>query len=130
MEGCSVVTKRDAQWQAGRGYLGGSARPAPGEPRQKVLRAIDMQTGKFVWELPQSGRGDSWGGTLATESGLVFLCDDSGTFMALDAKAGKILWQFPANQLWKASPMAFQFDGKEYIAVAAGQNILAFGLVN
>jgi alcohol dehydrogenase (cytochrome c) len=129
MEGCSLVTKRDAEWQAGRGYMGGSARPAPGETRQKVLRAIDLQTGKFVWELPETGRGDSWGGTLATATGLVFLCDDSGTFMAVGAKAGKVLWQFPINQLWKASPMTYQFDGKEYIAVAAGQNILAFGLI-
>jgi len=130
LEACSVVTKRDAaEWQAGRGYMGGSARPLPGESRQKVLRAIDIQTGKFVWEVPQSGRGDSWGGTLATASGLVFLGDDSGTFMAIDAKGGKVLWQFPSNQLWKASPMVYRFDGKEYIAVAAGQNILAFGLV-
>jgi alcohol dehydrogenase (cytochrome c) len=130
MEGCSVVTKRDAQWEAGRGYLGGSAMPAPGETRQKVLRAIDVQTGKFAWELPQTGRGDSWGGTLATETGLVFLCDDGGTFMAIDAKAGKVLWQFNTTQMLRASPMAYQFDGKEYIAIAAGQNILAFGLGN
>ena len=128
MEGCSLVTKRDAEWQAGRGYMGGSARPAPGETRQKVLRAIDLQTGKFVWELPESGRGDSWGGTLATANGLVFLCDDSGTFMGIDAKTGKALWQYQVSQLWKASPMTYQFDGKQYVAVAAGQNVFAFGL--
>jgi alcohol dehydrogenase (cytochrome c) len=128
MEGCSRVTKGDAEWQAGRGYMGGSARPAPGETRQKVLRAIDLQTGKFVWELPQSGRGDSWGGTLATANGLIFLCDDSGTFMGIDAKTGKVLWQYQVSQLWKASPMTYQFDGKQYVAVAAGQNVFAFGL--
>ena len=29
---------------------------------------------------------------------------------------------------WKASPMTYSFDGKQYIAVAAGSNILAFGI--
>jgi alcohol dehydrogenase (cytochrome c) len=29
---------------------------------------------------------------------------------------------------WKASPMTYMFDGKQYIAVAAGSTILAFKL--
>jgi alcohol dehydrogenase (cytochrome c) len=53
--------------------------------------AIDVQTGKFLWDLPQSGRGDTWGGTLATDTGLVFLCDASGTFMGIDVRTGKVL---------------------------------------
>jgi alcohol dehydrogenase (cytochrome c) len=129
VEGCSVVSKRDVEWEAGREYLGGSARPAPEETRQKVLRAIDVQTGKFVWELPQAGRGDSWGGGLGTADGLVFFCDDGGAFAAADAKTGKLLWQFETRQLWKASPMTYQFGGKQYIAIASGQNIIGFGLV-
>jgi hypothetical protein len=28
----------------------------------------------------------------------------------------------------KASPMTFTFEGKQYVAVAAGPNILCFGL--
>ena len=41
---------------------------------------------------------------------------------------GKTLWTFPANANWKGSPMAYQFDGKELIGVAAGGSIMAFGL--
>jgi alcohol dehydrogenase (cytochrome c) len=129
MEGCSIVAKRPVEWEAGRGYLGGSARTVPDETRQKVLRAIDIQTGKIAWELPQVGRGDSWGGTLATASGLVFFGEDSGMLEAVDAAHGKPLWQFQTNQLWKASPMTYRFDGKQYLAVASGQNIIAFGLM-
>jgi len=49
-------------WQAGKGYMGGSACLPPGEKTQKILRAIDIQTGKIAWELPEAGPGESWGG--------------------------------------------------------------------
>ncbi len=49
--------------------------------------------------------------------------------MAVDASTGKPLWQFQANQIWKASPMTYMFDGKQYIAVASGSNIISFGLL-
>jgi alcohol dehydrogenase (cytochrome c) len=130
LEACSIVTKRPVEWQAGRGFMGGNSRIAPDKPHFKVLRAIDIQTGKIVWELPEVGRGDSWGGTLATATGLVFLCDDGGIFTAVDAAHGKPLWEFQTNQFWRASPMTYMADGKQFVAVAAGQNIIAFSLLN
>ena len=69
----------------------------------------------------------SWDGILATSTGLVFFGEDGFAFMAVDASSGEPLWQFEANQLWRASPM-YVFDGN--IAVASGQNILAFALVD
>ena len=100
----------------------------PNDPGQKVLRAIRLETGETVWEHPQTGPADSWGGVLTTEGGLVFVGEDGGAFAALDARSGKRLWHFQTNQLWKASPMTYSFDGKQYIAVAAGGAILAFSL--
>jgi alcohol dehydrogenase (cytochrome c) len=42
---------------------------------------------------------------------------------------GKVLWSFQANtQNWHASPMAYQFDGKEYIAFVSGGTIVAMSL--
>jgi alcohol dehydrogenase (cytochrome c) len=32
------------------------------------------------------------------------------------------------NVAWKASPMTYLAKGKQYVAVAAGGNIVAFGL--
>ena len=128
LEACSIIAKRPVQWEAGRGYLGGSADTEEKVGSQKFLRAIDIQNGEIKWEVPEAGKGDSWGGTLATATGLVFFCEDSGMFDAVDASTGKMLWQFQTNQLWKASPMTYEFDGKQYIAVGAGQNIMAFGL--
>jgi alcohol dehydrogenase (cytochrome c) len=50
--------------------------------------------------------------------------------MAVDAESGQVLWAFQTNQTWKASPMTYMFDGKQYVAVAAGSTILAFALMD
>ena len=100
----------------------------PGDPPQKFLRAIDIQTGKIAWEIPQIGGGSTWGGLISTAGGLVFYCDDSGAFAAIDARNGKPLWNFHTNQSWHASPMTYMVDGKQYMAVAAGSNVIAFAL--
>jgi alcohol dehydrogenase (cytochrome c) len=129
-EKCSVYTKRDAgAWEAGKTYLGGSQRTDPGGPPERVLKAIDIRTGKIAWELPQPGPAESWGGTLATSTGLVIFGEEGGALMAVDAASGKPLWSFQTNQVWKASPMTYQFDKKQYVAVASGSNIIAFGIL-
>ncbi len=128
-EKCSIYTKRPVEWEQGKAYGGGTQRVDINPKPQRLLYALDLQTGKRKWELPQTGTGSSWGGTLATATGLVFFGDDSGSFAAADAVTGKTLWSFQANTNWHASPMAYQFDGQEYIAIAAGDAILAFGLV-
>jgi len=55
------------------------------------------------------------GGVLSTAGGLVFFGEDSGAFTALDASTGKLLWYFQTNQLWKASPMTYMANGKQYM---------------
>jgi alcohol dehydrogenase (cytochrome c) len=125
---CGVFTRTPMEWEAGKGFMGGSFKQAPDEPAQRILRAIDIQTGRIAWELPQTGSVDSWGGTLSTAGGIVIFGEDSGSLMAADAANGKPLWSFQTSQLWKASPMTYQFDNKQYLAVAAGSNIIAFGL--
>ena len=45
-----------------------------------------------------------------------------------DAATGQVLWSFAANQLWKASPMTYSLDGSQFIAIASGPNVIAFGL--
>jgi alcohol dehydrogenase (cytochrome c) len=127
---CGIFTRTPMEWAAGKGFMGGSFKQAPDEPAQRILRAFDIQTGRIVWELPQTGTVDSWGGTLSTAGGVVIFGEDSGSLMAADAKSGKPLWSFQTNQLWKASPMTYMFDNKQYVAVASGPNIIAFGLAD
>ena len=129
LEKCNVFTKVPMEWKAGEAYFAGTTKQVPGDAPQKILRALELSTGEVAWELPQIGPANSWGGALSTAGGLVFFGEDGGAFMAVDAKSGQPLWQFPANHLWKASPMTYVFDGKQYVALAAGPNIMAFGLV-
>jgi alcohol dehydrogenase (cytochrome c) len=128
-EKCSVYTTREqGPWEAGKTYLGGSQHTVMDPKPQRLLRAIDIRTGDITWELPQPGIAITWGGTLSTATGLVIFGEDSGALMAADAATGKPLWRFPANAMWKASPMTYMFDGRQYIAVAAGAYILAFAI--
>jgi len=125
---CGIFTRTDQEWAAGRGFMGGSFRQAPNEPAQRLLRAIDFRTGKVAWEVPQTGAVNSWGGVLSTAGRVVFFGDDSGALAAADAETGKRLWSFQTSQLWKASPMTYQFDNQQYVAVASGSTIIAFAL--
>ena len=125
---CGIFTRTDQEWAAGRGFMGGSFRQAPNEPAQRLLRAIDIRTSKVAWEVPQTGNVNSWGGVLSTAGRVVFFGDDSGAFAAVDAENGRRLWSFQTSQLWKASPMTYVFDNQQYVAVAAGSTIIAFGL--
>jgi len=125
-EKCSIYSKSEAgEWEAGKSYLGGSQRMAPDPKPQRVLKAIDIHTGAIAWELTQPGPAFSWGGTLTTASGLVIFGEEGGGLMAADAMTGKPLYSFQTNHTWKASPMTYVFDGKQYVAVAAGSNIIA-----
>jgi len=124
---CGIFTRVDQPWEAGKGFMGGTFGAAP-EPAQRVLRALDARTGKVVWERPQFGTVESWGGVLSTAGDVVIFCDDSGALSAADARSGKVLWSFQTSQIWKSSPMTYAFDNRQYIAVASGPSILAFGL--
>ena len=128
LEKCNVFSKNSEWWKQGESFYGGSARPVASEMPRKYLRAIDPQTGKIAWEHEQVGSGEAWGGVLATAGGLVFFGNDDGSFSALDAKAGQLLWHFPLSAKWHASPMTYQVNGKQYIAVAVNGSILSFGL--
>ena len=54
--------------------------------------------------------------------------EESGSLMAVDAVDGKRLWSFDTNHSWHASPMTYQFDGKQYVAVAVAGSILSFAV--
>ena len=106
------------------------ARSAQEDAGKKVLRAIDIETGKIVWERPQIGlaEGKRNAGVLATAGGLLFYGDASGDLVAVDERDGKPLWHFAANESIKTAPITYSIGGKQFIALAVGSNILCFGL--
>jgi PQQ-dependent dehydrogenase (methanol/ethanol family) len=128
-ESCNIYSKNDQQWQAGKSFYGGGTRRAPANPDDGTfLKAIDIQTGKTKWEIADATGGILGSGLMATAGGLIFYGDASGAFVAADANTGKLLWHFNTGQTWKGGPMTYTIDGRQYIGVAAGTTILAFGL--
>ncbi len=128
-ESCNIYSRNDQWWEAGKSFYGGGTRRAPGENEGgKFLKAIDIQTGKTSWEIPDIGGGILGSGLMATAGGLIFYGDGSGALIAADATNGKLLWHFNASQSAKGGPMTYTVDGSQYIGMAAGSTILAFGL--
>ena len=102
----------------------------PDDPGTKYLRALNIETGKVVWEVQQAGPvdGKRVAGVLATAGGLLFYGDPSGSLVAADERTGKTLWRMPLNATIKTSAMTYLAGGEQYITLAVGSNIMTFGL--
>ena len=123
VEDCSIYrqTSRESQ-----GYEGVRD---PNDPGLKYLRALDIETGKTMWEIPQEGPQEAnYSGVLSTAGGLVFYGETGGGFAAVDAKSGKTLWTFRGNRPWRGCAMTYMLNGRQYVAIASGNNILTFAL--
>ena len=57
---------------------------------------------------------------LPTAGGLVFVGDIDRNFKALDDATGKVLWRVRTNNVINSFPISYSVNGKQYIAVAAG----------
>ena len=57
---------------------------------------------------------------LATKGGVLFTGDQRGRFLAYDAKTGKELWKFQTGSGINASPITYELDGKQYVAILSG----------
>lgn len=124
-EDCSIYRKSDKDSQGYEGYRNPGDTPGG----LKYLRAIDIETGKMVWEVPQEGPQEAnYSGVLTTAGGLVFYGETGGGFAAVDAKTGKTLWVMHGNQPWRGCAMSFMLNGRQYVSVASGNNILTFAL--
>lgn len=61
---------------------------------------------------------------LATAGDLVFVGEGNGDFNAFHARTGERLWRFNCGAGVNAPPVAYELDGRQYIAVAAGGNAI------
>lgn len=101
----------------------------PDNPPSRVLRAIDIQTGKIAWEVAQTGPPEStFSGVLSTAGGLVFYAETDGGIAAVDAKTGASLWHFDSSQQIRAGPMTYMVGGRQHVVIAAGGTLMAFAL--
>jgi alcohol dehydrogenase (cytochrome c) len=70
----------------------------------------------------------TWAGVLTTATDVLFSGGKEGYFLALDARSGDLLWRMPLGGQINSGPMSYAVDGKQYVTVAAGSSLFAFGL--
>jgi alcohol dehydrogenase (cytochrome c) len=130
LENCNLYFSNPKPFTQGETFYGTGTKHPVGEDSKKVLLALSPSDGKKVWQYPQAGRGNSWGGTLTTAGGLVFFADDAESFEAVDAETGHPLWHFNTGQSFSASPMTYAVNGIQYVAIAAGSDVFSFALAH
>jgi len=102
------------------------------------IRAIDIATGKTLWDrplgtarkngpfklptmLPFSIGTPNNGGAVTTASGLVFIAAATDDLLrAIDLRTGKTIWSVPLPAGGQASPMIYEQNGREYVVIFAG----------
>ncbi len=82
------------------------------------IKAIDVANKKVIWEI-QSPL-PVFAGMLATKGGVLFTGDQRGRLLAIDQKTGKLLWNFQTGSGINASPITYELDGKQYVAILSG----------
>ncbi len=80
--------------------------------------AVDVPGRKVVWRV--ASPAPFWAGAVATSGGLVFTGDMRGYFMAIDAGTGTVRWQFQTGSGIIGSPITYELDGVQYLAVPSG----------
>jgi alcohol dehydrogenase (cytochrome c) len=103
-------------------WLGGTFHADRTVPWYGLFSAIDVDTGEIAWQAKTDQ--PLIGGALSTAGGLTFFGEGNGMFDAYDSKSGKLLWQFECGAGVNAAPMAYEVDGEEYVAVAAGGSFM------
>jgi quinoprotein glucose dehydrogenase len=102
------------------------------------IRAIDIATGKTIWDrpfgearrngpfniptfLPLSIGTPNNGGAVTTASGLIFIAAATDDLIrAIDERSGKTLWSATLPAGGQANPIVYQQDGREYLVIFAG----------
>ena len=88
--------------------------------------AYNPLSGQLVWHTELPGSTNS--GSMATAGDLVFQGVGSEGLYALDARTGKVLFRFEDTSAVRASPLTYQVNGRQYVAVAATNKVFAFAL--
>jgi len=123
-------------WAARRGPLMSPLGTPCNPPPWGVLTAVDLGTGRVLWEVRLGTTRDQapfpmWlplgapnlGGSLATAGGLVFIGATTEKILrAFDADSGEEIWSARLPYTANATPLSYRLraDGRQYVVVAAG----------
>jgi len=108
----------DIKYNPGDLYIGVDYQMYRSHPKIGYIKAFDVAQRKYLWQtdnpLPL------FAGLLSTKGGLIFTGDLRGFAMALDADTGKELWSFQTGSGINASPITYELDGVQYVALLSG----------
>ena len=102
----------------GEAYLGGDYQQYLTSDNPGNFVGFDVVEQEVLWRIVSPA--PFWAGAVATSSGLVFTGDMRGYFMAIDARSGEVLWQFQTGSGIIGSPITYELDGTQYVAVPSG----------
>jgi alcohol dehydrogenase (cytochrome c) len=129
LEGCGFATKNTEAFRPGGfQYRAGGDVLLKDDTWKVYVRALELTTGKLVWEQERIGSGSLGGGLLSTAGGVIFSGELNGEFVALNAKTGHPVWHFNTGQPINSQPMTYMVDGKQYVGLTTTSDIFSFTL--
>jgi lanthanide-dependent methanol dehydrogenase len=114
----------------GTPFIGAKPRfyPGPGGNAGEFM-AWDPIARKKVWTIPE--RWPVWSGAMVTAAGLVFYGNLEGWFKAVDARSGKLLWEYKTTSGIVGQPTTWLGpDGRQYVAILSGIGGWVGGIVS
>lgn len=120
-----IYFKRDSEYKPGVMFPGGGENELPPDDTWGEIKALDPTTGDLRWVFRL--HSPPWAGVLTTAGNVVFSGSEEGNFYALDAVAGKPLWNFQTGSAIHANPISFEIHGKQQIAIVSDRVLYVFG---
>ncbi len=99
----------------------------PGEYQTGGIVAVDPRTNRVRWKKRMPYSLAHGNGILTTATDLLFIGQPDGNLLALDARDGDELWRFQTGAAISASPISYEIDGEQYIAIYAGGTGIPYG---
>jgi PQQ-dependent dehydrogenase (methanol/ethanol family) len=101
-----------------------------GEYRSGKILAMDPRTNRIAWQKHTVWSLAHGNGVLTTRGGVMFIGQPDGYLVAMDVDNGRELWRFQTGAGVHTSPVTYEVDGTQYVAVLAGGNGLPYDSPN